>query len=133
VELLLDTHTFLWYVTGDEQIINDAKLYIDNRDNIRYLSMASLWELSIKYSSGKLLLMEPYEILIPRLLQINDIHILNISIEHMSEVANLPFPDQNHRDPFDRLIIAQSKVEDILVLSIDSKFDLYDVERLWGK
>jgi len=77
--------------------------------------------------------MEPYEILIPRLLQINDIHILNISIEHMSEVANLPFPDQNHRDPFDRLIIAQSKVEDILVLSIDSKFDLYDVERLWGK
>ena len=78
-------------MTGDEQIINDAKLYIDNRDNIRYLSMASLWELSIKYSSGKLLLMEPYEILIPRLLQINDIHILNISIEHMSEVAKFAF------------------------------------------
>lgn len=133
MELLLDTHAFLWYVTGDEQISNDAKLYIDDRDNIRYLSTASLWEISIKYSLGKLLLMEPYEVLIPRLLQINDIHILNISLEHMSEVANLPFPDQDHRDPFDRLIIAQSKVEDIPVLSIDSKFDLYNVERLWGK
>lgn len=133
MELLLDTHAFLWYVTGDEQISNDAKLYIDNRDNIRYLSMASLWEISIKYSSGKLLLMEPYEVLIPRLLQINDIYILDISIEHISEVANLPFPDQNHRDPFDRLIIAQSKVEDIPVLSIDAKFDIYGVERLWGE
>lgn len=77
------------------------------------------------------MLMEPYETLIPRLLQVNRINVLNISIEHISEVANLSFPDSTHRDPFDRLIIVQNKVEDIPVLSIDVKFDVYGIHRLW--
>lgn len=131
MEILLDTHAFLWYMAGDSQLSDSAKLYIDSRDNIRYFSMASLWEIAIKYSSGRLTLMEPYETLIPRLLQINEINILNVSIDHMSEVANLSFPDPTHRDPFDRLIIAQSKIEDIPVLSIDVKFDVYGIQRLW--
>jgi PIN domain nuclease of toxin-antitoxin system len=131
VEILLDTHAFLWYMAGDSRLSDNAKAYIDNRENIQYLSIASLWEIAIKYSSGRLTLMEPYETLIPRLLQINRINVLNISVEHMSEVANLSFPDSTHKDPFDRLIIVQSKVEDIPVLSIDVKFDAYGINRLW--
>lgn len=118
-------------MAGDSRLSGSAKSYIDNRENIRYLSMASLWEIAIKYSSGRLALMEPYETLIPRLLQVNEINVLHISVDHMSEVANLSFPDSTHRDPFDRLIIAQSKIEDIPVLSIDLKFDVYEIQRLW--
>ena len=131
MEILLDTHVFLWYMAGDSRLTSSAKSYVDNRENILYLSMASLWEIAIKYSSGRLTLMETYETLIPRLLQANGINVLSISVDHMSEVANLPFPDSTHRDPFDRLIIAQSKVEDIPVLSIDAKFDVYGIQRLW--
>lgn len=131
MEILLDTHAFLWYMAGNSRLSGNAKSYIDNLENVRYLSMASLWEIAIKYSNGRLVLMEPYETLIPRLLQVNRINILNVSIEHMSEVANLSFPDSTHRDPFDRLIIVQSKVEDIPVVSIDVKFDVYEIHRLW--
>lgn len=131
MEILLDTHAFLWYMAGDSRLSGSAKSYIDNRENTRYLSMASLWEIAIKYSSGRLTLMEPYETLIPRLLQVNGINTLNMTMDHMSEVANLSFPDSTHRDPFDRLIIAQSKIEDIPVLSIDVKLDAYGIQRLW--
>jgi PIN domain nuclease of toxin-antitoxin system len=118
-------------MAGDSRLSINAKSYIDNRENIRYLSAASLWEIAIKYSTGRLILIEPYETLMPRLLQINGINVLNLSIEHLSEVVNLPFPDSTHRDPFDRLIIAQSRVEDLPVLSIDAKFDAYGIQRLW--
>ena len=131
MEILLDTHAFLWYMAGDVRLSDNAKSYIDNLENIRYLSMASLWEIAIKYSNGRLILKEPYETLIPRLIQANGINVLNLSVEHMSEVANLSSPDSTHKDPFDRLIITQSKVEDIPVLSIDVKFDAYKIHRLW--
>ena len=100
MKIILDTHTFLWYVAGDAQLSNQAKSYIDNRDNMRYVSVATLWEIAIKYSIGKLTLKEPYEILIPRLLQVNQFDRLHLSIEHLSHVAHLSFPDPKHRDPF---------------------------------
>jgi len=131
VKIILDTHTFLWYVAGDAQLSNQAKSYIDNRDNMRYVSVATLWEIAIKYSIGKLTLKEPYEILIPRLLQVNQFDRLHLSIEHLSHVAHLSFPDPKHRDPFDRLIVAQSQVEEIPVLSVDQKLDAYEINRLW--
>jgi PIN domain nuclease of toxin-antitoxin system len=131
VELLLDTHTFLWYVTGDSQLSAQAKSDLDNRQNLRYVSLASLWEMAIKYSIGKLELREPYETLIPRLLQVNEFYVLNLSIAHLSEVAKLSFPDPNHKDPFDCLIVAQSKVEEIPVLSVDQKLDAYGIHRRW--
>ncbi len=86
MEILLDTHAFLWYMAGDSRLSGSAKSYIDNRENIRYLSMASLWEIAIKYSSGRLTLMEPYETLIPRLLQMNGINVLNMTTHHMSDI-----------------------------------------------
>lgn len=131
MKIILDTHTFLWYVAGDAQLSNQAKSYIDNRDNMRYVSVATLWEIAIKYSIGKLTLKEPYEILIPRLLQVNQFDRLHLSIEHLSHVAYLSFPDPKHRDPFDRLIVAQSQVEEIPVLSVDQKLDAYEINRLW--
>ena len=131
MEILLDTHTFLWYVTGNSQLSLNAKSYIDNRENTRYVSVATLWEIAIKYSIGKLTLREPYEIIIPRLLQVNELARLPLSIEHLSQVANLSFPDQKHKDPFDRLIVAQSKIEDIPILSVDQKLDVYGIDRRW--
>ena len=131
MEILLDTHTFLWYVTGNSQLSLNAKSYIDNRENTRYVSVATLWEIAIKYSIGKLTLREPYEIIIPRLLQVNELARLPLSIEHLSQVANLSFPDQKHKDPFDRLIVAQSKIEDIPILSVDQKLDAYGIDRRW--
>jgi PIN domain nuclease of toxin-antitoxin system len=131
MRLLLDTHAFLWYMAGDPQLSVNAKESIDDRSNKRHLSTASLWEMAIKYSNGKLKLIEPYELLIPRLLRVNAIKILSIKLKHTKEVANLPCPDRKHRDPFDRLIIAQSKVENIPLISIDSKFDVYGIQRVW--
>lgn len=131
MRLLLDTHAFLWYMAGDPQLSVKAKAFIDDRSNKRYLSTASLWEMAIKYSNGKPELMEPYELLIPRLLHVNGIKILNINLMHLKEVANLPFPNRQHKDPFDRLIIAQSKVENMSLISNGSKFDAYGIQRLW--
>lgn len=131
MKILLDTHTFLWYVTGDSQLSDKAQSYLDNRDNLRYVSVATLWEIAIKYSIGKLTLREPYEILIPRLLQVNQFNLLHLSTEHLSHVANLSFPNLKHKDPFDRLLVSQSQVEDIPLLSVDQKLDAYGVNRLW--
>lgn len=116
---------------GYPQLSVKAKALIDDRSNKRYLSTASLWEMAIKYSNGKLELIEPYGLLIPRLLHVNGIKILNINLMHLKEVANLPFSDKKHKDPFDRLIIAQSKVENMPLISNDLKFDAYGIQRLW--
>lgn len=129
--VLIDTHAFLWYMAGDPQLSSTARVLIDERSQIRYVSTASLCEISIKYSIGRLVLVEPYETLIPRLLRTNGIDVLTISLEHLAEVANMAFPDKQHKDPFDRLIMAQSRVEKIPVVSIDARFDVYDVNRLW--
>jgi PIN domain nuclease of toxin-antitoxin system len=131
VELLLDTHTFLWYISGDSRLSKKARAYIENPENSKYLSIVSLWEIAIKSSLKKLDLIQPYEVMIDTLIQLNEIRLLNISIEHLSEVANLGFPDPKHKDPFDRLIIAQSKFENMPIISRDTKFDIYGINRFW--
>ena len=90
--------------------------------------MANLWEMAIKVSLGKLILSVPFEELIPNEIKINGINILNINFKHIKAVVNLPF---YHRDPFDRLLIAQSLVENISLLSQDSHFDKYKIRRIW--
>ena len=131
MRLLLDTHAFLWYMAGDEQLSERARDLIDDTGNERLLSAAVPWEIAIKYSLGKLELGEPFESLIPRLIEQNGLSLLGITVEHTSAVAALPYPDNEHRDPFDRLMIAQSRVEGIPIVSIDARFDEYEVERLW--
>jgi len=128
MRVLLDTQAFLWFITDDSKLSVSARSLIENPDNERLFSIASLWETAIKMSLGKLELEKPFEELIPRQLELNDIDVLAIEIEQLKKVAALPF---HHRDPFDRLIIVQSLVEQLPIVSSDTKFDDYGIERLW--
>lgn len=92
------------------------------------ISTVSLWEIAIKTSIGKLTLTQSYEVFIPQQLEQNSIEILPIKLEHLVVVSTLPF---HHRDPFDRLLIAQAMVEKIPIVGFDKAFDAYPVTRLW--
>lgn len=128
MKFLLDTHTFLWFIEGSPQLSTKAPKLIDTRTNRSYLSVASLWEIAIKISLGKLQLSRPFEVLIPRELGRRNLTRLDITVEHTAQVSKLPF---HHRDPFDRLLIAQALVEQLPIVSADVSFDAYGVTRLW--
>lgn len=128
MNLLLDTHTLLWFTAGDSSLSQSACSAIEDLNNNRYVSVASLWEIAIKVSINKLTLSEPFETLIPEQLAENRIELLDISVEHTALIASMPF---HHRDPFDRLVAAQAKVEQMTLVSVDAAFDAYGVTRLW--
>ena len=128
MRLLLDTHAFIWFIMGSANLSVNARALIENPANERLLSVASLWEIAIKTSLGKLTLSVPFDELIPAQLKLNGIDLLNIKVDHLSTLTTLPF---HHRDPFDRLIIAQAIVEKLPVVSLDGAFDTYGVTRLW--
>jgi PIN domain nuclease of toxin-antitoxin system len=128
MNLLLDTHTFLWFITSDSRLSATAQTLISTTTNQRFLSIASLWEMAIKISLGKLNLAEPFSELFPRQLRLNRIDVLDIRFEHVAAVVAMPF---HHRDPFDRLMAAQCRVENLPIVSFDSNFDAYSVQRRW--
>jgi len=128
VKLLLDTHAFLWFINGDSNLSDGTRSYIENPDNERLLSIASLWEIAIKVSIGKLEIAFSFERMVKTQIHDNAITILPISASHLDTLAFLPF---HHRDPFDRLIIAQSMIEKLTILSRDAAFDAYSIERKW--
>jgi PIN domain nuclease of toxin-antitoxin system len=126
--VLLDTHTFLWFVTNDPRLTPPARTAIENPDTQAFLSIASAWEMSIKVSIGKLPLAQPFEEFLPAQLLSNRIDLLPITPKHLYRTIALPF---HHKDPFDRLIAAQSLVEGMPLVSGDTAFDAYSVDRLW--
>ena len=128
MRLLLDSHAFLWFIMGSANLSVNARALIEDPANERLLSVASLWEIAIKTSFGKLTLSAPFDELIPAQLKLNGIDLLNIKVDHLSTLTTLPF---HHRDPFDRLIIAQAIVEKLPVISLDGAFDTYGVTRHW--
>ncbi|WP_341524544.1 type II toxin-antitoxin system VapC family toxin [Nostoc sp. UHCC 0302] len=128
MKLLLDTHTFIWYVTDNSKLSNTVLALINDENNQILLSIASLWEIAIKQSIGKLAFNLPFEIFITQQLSLNDFSLLDIKVSHVAIVATLPL---HHRDPFDRLLIAQALVENIHILSADTIFDAYSTRRLW--
>ena len=128
MNLLLDTHAFLWFVANDPRLSSQAQSLIQVPDNRRLLSMASLWEMAIKVSLGKLTLAQPFGQFIPRQLQLNQIELLAIELPHLAAVAAMPF---HHRDPFDRLMAAQCQVEGLPIVSADPAFDAYSIRRVW--
>ena len=128
MNILLDTHAFLWFIDENPRLSEPARVLIEAEDSQPFLSMASLWEIAIKISLGKLQLEQSYEAFIPQQLASNGIGILNFSLEHIAAIASLPF---HHRDPFDRLIAVQSKIEKMTLISADPSFDLYEIERVW--
>jgi PIN domain nuclease of toxin-antitoxin system len=130
MDILLDTHTFLWLINKlyHSKLSETANSLFLNKQNLFYLSIASVWEIAIKVNLGKLNLEQPIENFILPQLQENDINLLGISFQHAVKVAELP---HHHRDPFDRMLIAQSLVENLPILSRDKAFDAYNVQRLW--
>lgn len=128
MKLLLDTHSFIWFFEGDSRLPLNARHMIADEDNDLALSIASIWEMAIKTSIGKLTLNKLFEQVITEHVLMSDIDVLGIAVPHTFAVAGMAL---HHRDPFDRIIIAQSLVEAIPVISGDSAFDQYGVTRLW--
>ena len=128
MRLLLDTHGFLWFISGSSSLSPTARGLIEDVSNQPLLSVASLWEMAIKLSLGRLSLVQPFEVLIPQQMRLNGIELLGIEIEHAAAVSKLPF---HHRDPFDRLLIAQAMVEHVPIVSADTALDVYTIKRLW--
>ena len=128
MKLLLDTHTFLWFINGDPRLSQRAQEWIEDPEHERYLSIASLWEITIKVSLGKLRLPSSITQLIDEHVLGNAIRILPIRPQHLGRLASLPF---HHRDPFDRLLIAQGREEEMHLLTRDPEFKAYDVLLEW--
>ena len=126
--LLLDTHAFLWWVDDAPEITATARRAIADTKNEIYLSLASCWEMSIKSSLGKLQLTKPIERFVSDQLAANGFTLLNIELRHTAKVESLPF---YHRDPFDRLLIAQAMTEKITLITVDKAFIEYGVKTLW--
>lgn len=131
MRLLLDTHTLLWYMLGDARLTAAAVAAIRDPANVILVSPASYWEIAIKVSLGKLALHRPYDDLMDLCLNQYEFGILPIEPRHTARVATLPFPP-NHKDPFDRLLVAQALVEGIPLVSGDAVFDQYGVTRIWA-
>jgi PIN domain nuclease of toxin-antitoxin system len=128
MSLLLDTQALLWFLLDDSRLSGKAQAIIIANEVDICISPASIWEIAIKISMGKYALPAPFATFWSEQLQTNDFSLLPISVFHAARVVDLPF---HHRDPFDRLIIAQSLVEGMPVVSSDDTFDRYGVERVW--
>ena len=130
MRVLIDTHALLWFLNNSPRLSRRARSLIIEPRNEVLVSVGSLWKVVIKASLGRLELEEPFEELIPAQLDAERIEVLPIELRHLAALGGLPF---HHRDPFDRLIIAQAVAEGIPVVSRDREFDPYPVEVLWGE
>lgn len=128
MKVLLDTHAFLWWITGDRQVSDRARAIIEDPDNVLLLSAASAWEIAIKAQTGRLPLPDVPARLVPQEMAANAIEGLPVSVEHALLVHDLPLL---HRDPFDRLLVAQSRSEKIPILTVDPMISQYGVETIW--
>ena len=129
--MIVDTHAFLWYCQGNPELSMTARALLDDRSNTKLVSMATCWEVAIKAGVGKILLGDPVQpcaSYIPSVLRRTRFALLPIELAHAMEVASLR---PHHRDPFDRMLIAQAIVLTVPIVSIDKKFDAYPVTRLW--
>lgn len=127
MNILLDTNAFIWFLEGSERLSKKAKEAIEADENVCHVSIASFWEMAVKISIGKLDMAISFEDL-NLLAWDNGIEILPIQFEHTKIVSQLPF---HHKDPFDRIIIAQSMVENMPVLTSDSCFKYYTNNIIW--
>ena len=128
MKVLLDTHAFLWWVTDAVGLSNTVREIIIDPDNTILFSVASAWEIIIKFRTGKLILPEKPEVYIPSRITANQFQNLPIEINHVLQVANLP---DCHKDPFDRILIAQSQIEKIPIVTRDSLIIQYQVMTIW--
>jgi PIN domain nuclease of toxin-antitoxin system len=125
---LLDTHTFLWWVADAPQLSKTAKDFIANPNNKIFFSTAGAWEIVIKVGTGKLILPEESDTCITSRLANNRFEILSIELSRTLQIAKLP---DLHRDPFDQIIIAQSQITEMPILTVDRLISQYSVDIIW--
>jgi PIN domain nuclease of toxin-antitoxin system len=128
VKALLDTHAFLWWVSDDARLSATAREVIGDGDNSIFLSTASAWEIAIKARLGKLRAPADLETFFAQQLELNAFEVLPVGLRHALHVASLP---DLHRDPFDRMLVAQSRVEDLVLITADPAVARYDVQTVW--
>ena len=128
MQILLDTHALLWLISDDNRLSEKARSTFLDQKNKLFFSAAGFWEISIKVSIGKLKLKKNWIKILEEELAANAIHWLPIEIQHCARLIKLPF---HHRDPFDRMIIAQALVENMRVLSCDEQLSAYNITRIW--
>ena len=129
MKLLLDTQCWLWMQAAPERFSESARELIDDPDNVLLLSPVSAWEIATKHALGRLALPAPPADYVPSRMKSSGVDALPLQHSHALQVAMLPW---HHRDPFDRLLIAQAQVEDIPILSADRDLAAYDVQLLWA-
>jgi PIN domain nuclease of toxin-antitoxin system len=125
---LLDTHTLLWYLAGERELSARARDIIDDPSGAMFVSVGSLWEIAIKYGNGKLDLGLSFDEFIRDQLSSTAFEVLAVLTDHLVTLSSLPL---HHRDPFDRLLIAQAMSEDLAIVGTDSAFDSYPITRIW--
>lgn len=128
MRILIDTHVFIWWTSDSQKLSLTVYNLLTNPKTQVILSVVSIWEMQIKLSLGKLELKTALPELVEDEVKQNRIELLPLDLSHIYALSNLP---NYHRDPFDRLLIAQAKSEELVIISIDEKFDGYDIERLW--
>ena len=128
MRLLLDTHVVIWYVDHPHRLSTVAFAAINDLANDRLISAATVWEIAIKYGSGKLTLSGPYHRWITQAFAALRADILPVTIDYADAQSRLP---THHGDPFDRLMIARSILDGMPIVSIDGAFDTYGVHRIW--
>lgn len=128
MRVLLDTHTFLWWIDDSPQLSDRARATIAEGSNDLFLSAASGWEIAIKAQLGKIRVQGELDAFMAAQLHQNNISVLSIQLAHALHVASLPLL---HRDPFDRLLVAQGRLEDMPILTADPLMQQYDIVTLW--
>ncbi len=128
MNLLLDTHAFIWWATAPEKLSPQARVSCEEVNNTLLLSVASVWEMQIKLQLGKLKLSDSLKAFIEYQKDADALHVLPIAVEHVFALDSLPL---HHKDPFDRIIIAQATVEEYFVVTKDESFKMYPVKLLW--
>ena len=128
MNLLLDSHTLLWFVWDDPNLSPTAKTLIEDPANQKFVSVATCWEIAIKAGLKKLALGEPATTFLPREPATNGFGLLGIELAHATLVETLP---PHHKDPFDRLLVAQAMIEKLPLVSADAIFDQYGIQRMW--
>ena len=130
MRLLLDTHAFLWWINPHERLSPAARDILATGVDEVFVSAVTPWEVAIKATLGRFIMAEPLGPFFARALAANGFRMLPVGLDHAVAVRDLPAV-ANHRDPFDRMLVAQAMVENLAIVSADRMFDRYGVERVW--
>jgi PIN domain nuclease of toxin-antitoxin system len=128
MNILLDSHTLIWFSQNSLQLSSSAIKILEDRNNLLFLSLVSVWEIQIKVQLGKLNLDISLSEIVKDQTKINDVQILPLKLSHIWTLDTLPY---YHKDPFDRLLISQAITENLIILGVDSVFNSYPVQKIW--